>query len=105
MTYVPLSETVNRARKSQVHDPVARLDLSDVNLLGTYTRHKFPREGTSTLERLEVNGRKGRRVVCVLDQDNVRYRVFDLDSSAGGVDTNNDLEDDQRSSDAEAMSE
>ena len=27
---------------------------------------------------MEVNGRKGRRVVCVLSKDGLRYRIFDL---------------------------
>lgn len=29
---------------------------------------------------MEVNGRKGRRVVCVLYGDGSRYEVFDLDA-------------------------
>ena len=35
---------------------------------------------TWTPERIEINGRKGRRAVCVLAQDRLRYRVYDLDS-------------------------
>jgi anaphase-promoting complex subunit 4 len=38
-------------------------------------------------EKLEVNGRKGRRVVCVLGKDRLHYRVFDLD---GGGDVGED---------------
>ena len=33
---------------------------------------------------MEINGRKGRRVICVLAHDRVHYRVYDLDSSSGG---------------------
>jgi anaphase-promoting complex subunit 4 len=32
---------------------------------------------------LEVNGRKGRRVACVLYADRSRYSVFDLDTVGG----------------------
>ncbi|KAI9766935.1 MAG: hypothetical protein M1840_006232 [Geoglossum simile] len=48
--------------------------------IGTYSRHHFPATETGFVpERLEVNGRKGRRVVCVLGRDRLHYRVFDLD--------------------------
>ncbi len=104
MPWVPLSENVSRVRKPRAHDSVAGLNLSDLSLLATYTRHTFPRGGTSQPERLEVNGRKGRRVVCVLDQDKLRYRVFDLDSSAEAVHTDHGAEE-QVSNDNEAMSE
>lgn len=36
------------------------------------------------MERLEVNGRKGRRVVCCVAQDKMRYRIFDLDGGEEG---------------------
>jgi anaphase-promoting complex subunit 4 len=42
--------------------------------------HRFemqPRQ--SRPRKLEVNGRKGRRVVCVLDWEGVRYEIFDVD--------------------------
>lgn len=43
-------------------------------------RHTFPKGLSWTPERLEVNGRKGRRVVCVVAQDKIHYRIFDLDT-------------------------
>ena len=43
-------------------------------------QHTFPAGPTWTPECLEINGRKGRRAVCVLAEDRLRYRVFDLDS-------------------------
>lgn len=46
-----------------------------------YTLHIFASTSPSqAIERIEVNGRKGRRVVCVVTQDHLRYRVFDLES-------------------------
>ena len=43
-------------------------------------------------EKLEVNGRKGRRVACVLGRDRSHYRVFDLDGG-GDVGEDGDEED------------
>ena len=49
-------------------------------------RHSFPEGPTWTPERMEINGRKGRRAICVLAQDALRYRVFDLDSTSNDED-------------------
>ena len=45
--------------------------------------------------KLEINGRKGRRVVCVLDKEGQQYQVLDLDSGSGALlieDVGEDLE-------------
>ncbi|KAI9783357.1 MAG: hypothetical protein M1839_003891 [Geoglossum umbratile] len=53
--------------------------------IGIFSRHLFPATDTGFVpEKLEVNGRKGRRVVCVLGRDRFHYRVFDLDGRADG---------------------
>lgn len=44
-------------------------------------RHSFPKDPAWSPERMEINGRHERRVVCVLAQDALRYRVYDLDST------------------------
>jgi anaphase-promoting complex subunit 4 len=31
-------------------------------------------------ERIEINGRKGRRIICVLAKDKTNYRIYDIDS-------------------------
>ena len=49
---------------------------------GLTVQHTFPAGPIWTPECIEINGRKGRRAVCVLAQDRLRYRVFDLDSSS-----------------------
>ena len=41
---------------------------------------EFDRGVSWTPQRLEVNGRKGRRAVCVLAEDLFHYRVYDLDA-------------------------
>lgn len=83
MPFFPLSGHISDVYKKQKpHGCTVGLDVSFVSSLTPYTRHIFPQESVSQPEKLEVNGRKGRRVVCVLDADGLRYRVFDLDSSA-----------------------
>lgn len=44
--------------------------------------HRFEmQQRQSPPRKLEVNGRKGRRVVCVLDEDGMRYEIFDIDGA------------------------
>jgi anaphase-promoting complex subunit 4 len=46
--------------------------------------HRFEdQQRQSRPKKLEINGRKGRRVVCVLDQDGMRYEIFDIDGADG----------------------
>jgi len=60
-----------------------KIDLSDAEQCRSCTWHEFPAGVSWVPERLEVNGRKGRRAICVLAQDSVHYRIYDLDSSSG----------------------
>ena len=53
--------------------------------------HRFEdQQRQSRPKKLEINGRRGRRVVCVLDQDGMRYEIFDIDGADGehGEDAN-----------------
>ena len=59
------------------------IDLSAPDIASAYTWQEFPEGASWTPERMEINGRKGRRVICVLAQDRVHYRVYDLDGSTG----------------------
>lgn len=56
------------------------LDISNKELLNQLLQHTFPEGPAWTPERLEINGRKSRRGVCVVAKDMVTYRVLDLDS-------------------------
>ena len=56
------------------------LDLSSAEAKRPYIRHSFDEALFRKPARLEVNGRKGRRVVCVVFDDKIRYRIFDLDN-------------------------
>jgi anaphase-promoting complex subunit 4 len=65
---------------------VSRIDSQavDGSSAGWRTRHIFQHHGPAAERpaRLEVNGRKGRRAVCVLDEQRTQYTIFDLDNSA-----------------------
>lgn len=105
LPYLPLSENISDFNKQQQqpHGCAVGLEVSLVSSLPLYTRHIFPEESASQPEKLEVNGRKGRRVVCVLDQDGLRYRVFDLDNSADTSRTNHSGDEVSMSNDDELM--
>lgn len=60
---------------------IPSIDLADPEHLRTYTWLEFPSGVSWTPKRMEVNGRKGRRVICIVAQDNFHYRVYDLDSA------------------------
>ena len=55
------------------------LDPSDANG-NEFVQHTFPADPSWAPISIEINGRKGRRAVCVLTEDRLRYRIFDLDS-------------------------
>ncbi|PGH15908.1 hypothetical protein AJ79_02075 [Helicocarpus griseus UAMH5409] len=64
---------------------ITQLYLEDPEQHAEFVRHIFPQQrGDMEPVELQVNGRKGRRVVCVMYADGKRYSVFDLDSSGGG---------------------
>lgn len=56
------------------------LDISDEKVLSQLQQHRFPEGAAWTPERIEINGRKSRRGICVVAKDRVTYRVLDLDS-------------------------
>jgi anaphase-promoting complex subunit 4 len=58
-----------------------------------HTRHTFPQDASWAPERIEINGRKGRRVVCVIAQDKIHYRIFDLDTPIDGDNMDNEATD------------
>lgn len=60
-------------------------DLSDTGFRKACTWLEFPAGVSWAPESLAVNGRKGRRIVCVLAQDRLHYRVYDLDGSPGNM--------------------
>ena len=74
--------------KSKVRTQVEEaLDLSNEESLSRYVCHTYPKGSQWTPERLEVNGRKGRRAVCVISRTKTYYSVLDLDSGLNGEDS------------------
>ena len=60
----------------------ATLDLSDFSVLKQYIAHEFPSEARAWMPgSIEVNGRKGRRAICVMSKDRLSFSLYDLDSS------------------------
>lgn len=53
--------------------------FSEPKLVDENTWHCLPTGVPWATEKVEVNGRKGRRVACLLAQDRLHYRVYDLD--------------------------
>ncbi|KAI4233175.1 MAG: hypothetical protein LQ349_004577 [Xanthoria aureola] len=56
------------------------IDLRRLSDISTRTVHRFPPGRMWTPLRLEINGRKGRRTICVLAEDRIHYRQFTIDS-------------------------
>ena len=71
--------TQSKASTIQKHE--RGLDLSSSKLLKQYQRHKLPRNAPWDPEGIEINGREGRRAMCIFAKDRIHYRVFGLDSS------------------------
>ena len=55
------------------------MDLSRTDTMKRYIQHTFHSGPSSAPESIEVNGRKGRRAICVVTEDRTHYRIFDLD--------------------------
>ena len=66
------------------NDDHSSIHLPGPDIASEYTWLEFPEGVSWTPERIEVNGRKGRRAICVLAQDRFHYRVYDLDIPLGG---------------------
>ncbi len=56
------------------------IDLRRLSDVSVHTVHRFPPGRMWTPRSLEINGRKGRRMICVLAEDKLHYRQFDVDS-------------------------
>lgn len=73
----PGLEFVDVSRSENPQHP--SLDFSSSEHYEMCTWHQFSKGASWTPAILEVNGRKGRRAVCVLASDKLHYRVYDLD--------------------------
>ena len=66
------------------NDNYSSIQLPGPDIASEHTWLEFPEGVSWTPERIEVNGRNGRRAICVLAQDRFHYRVYDLDTRSGG---------------------
>lgn len=60
--------------------------LSDPKEMEEHTWIEFGPGVSWTPQRIEINGRKGRRVACVLAEDGFHYRVYDVDNRDQEID-------------------
>ena len=72
-----LSYTATEAAQERNESP----DLSGPEPMALLTRHTFPAGISWAPEKMDINGRKGRRVMCVVAQDMTRYRTYDVDGN------------------------
>ncbi|KAL9031876.1 MAG: hypothetical protein Q9196_000131 [Gyalolechia fulgens] len=56
------------------------IDLTNQNDVTFHTMHRFPTGKVWIPQGLEVNGRMGKRTICVVAEDRVHYRQFDIDN-------------------------
>lgn len=56
------------------------LALDDEDAIQSLIRHKFAEGPATSPLKLAANGRKARRAVCVVAEDGIHYRVFDMDT-------------------------
>jgi anaphase-promoting complex subunit 4 len=64
--------------------PATILDLSPGSPHASIVVHRFALHGPKARPiHVDVNGRRGRRAVCVLYGDAMRYEVLDLDAAMG----------------------
>lgn len=54
-------------------------NLLDDEKVDQFVQHIFPVGLGWAPERIEINGRKGRRVVCLVGKDKKQYRIYDID--------------------------
>ncbi|KAL9089819.1 MAG: hypothetical protein Q9165_005613 [Trypethelium subeluteriae] len=71
-----------RARHSK-----AVLDLRKPNIIERFALHTFPRIEGFIPATLATNGRKNREVVCVLEEDKRRFRIFNGNGVEPGIDS------------------
>ncbi|KAL1953234.1 hypothetical protein VTO42DRAFT_3376 [Malbranchea cinnamomea] len=65
------------------------VDFLDPGGEENWIRHTFPPDEVMPM-RFEVNANKGRRAICVLYSDGLRYSVFDMDSIHDGAEDENE---------------
>ena len=74
-------DETNLQGEPEMHEAISPgIDLTDQKCMEKFVQHVFPTGLAWTPERIEINGRRGRRIICVVAKDKTRYRIHDLDS-------------------------
>ena len=94
LTYTSWDTSSDTTRK--VPETILAVNLVEDDGSSPFLCHTY-QTGSMQPVKLEVNGRKGRRVICVLDANLQQYQVLDLDSGSSVLDE----EADEDSSDAD----
>ena len=81
--------------------PIPGIDLANPDHLIDCTWQKFHTGVSWAPQRIVVNGRRGRRAICVIAEDEYHYRVYDLESPRHGID---EIEDSEKSGEQDMMS-
>ena len=55
-----------------------------------FLMHRLLAGPSGGVARCEINGRKGRRAICVVAEDLIRYQIFDIDTAEVLEDINSD---------------
>lgn len=77
LTYSTASELTQKNPRANISPNVS---VSLGTNVSNHVRHTFPQGLEWAPERIEINGRKGRRIICVLAKDRISYRIYDIDS-------------------------
>lgn len=83
LIYTTMNEKNSISKASNSRSPLETHQndlLSRSALLDQNTWHILPTGISWAPEKIEVNGRPGRRAACLLAQDRLHYRVYDLDN-------------------------
>jgi anaphase-promoting complex subunit 4 len=87
LTYAPWD--ISSSATQNASSAIRAFELMEDDGSSRYLCHTYP-TGSMQPVKLEINGRKGRRVICVLDASLQRYQVLDLDSGATFVNEDDD---------------
>ncbi|KAL1980545.1 hypothetical protein VTN96DRAFT_3990 [Rasamsonia emersonii] len=82
-TFYPTYAAFNPSNPSSPESSAVVLDLESAH--AELVMHSFPSSGPKAKPvRIDVNGRKGRRAICVLFADGLHYEVLDMDTQVQG---------------------
>ena len=76
-----------RPKETEVHcestDDYCGIDLTSSDDVALHAVHRFPTNKGWMPQRLEINGRQNRRMICVLAEDGLHFRQYGLDDPEG----------------------